>query len=62
VNGHATPRLLAHEFRHLYQVEQAGSLAAFLPAYLQQIAEVGYDCAPYELDARAHEHSCWPES
>jgi hypothetical protein len=59
--GQASPRLLSHEFRHVYQVEQAGSLATFLPIYLQQIADVGYDRAPYELDARAHEHSSYPD-
>lgn len=48
-------RLLSHEFRHVYQYEQAGSIAAFLPAYLQQIVTVGYNNAPFEVDARAHE-------
>lgn len=48
-------RLLSHEFRHVYQYEQAGSIANFLPAYLQQIATVGYQNAPFEMDARAHE-------
>lgn len=48
-------RLLSHEFRHVYQYEQADSIAAFLPAYLQQIVSVGYNNAPFELDARAHE-------
>lgn len=48
-------RLLSHEFRHVHQYEQAGSIAAFLPAYLQQIVSVGYHDAPFERDARAHE-------
>ncbi len=48
-------RLLSHEFRHVHQYEQAGSIAAFLPAYLQQIVTVGYSNAPFEIDARAHE-------
>jgi len=48
-------RLLAHEFRHVYQYEQAGSIAAFLGAYLQEIISVGYGTAPYELDAREYE-------
>jgi hypothetical protein len=48
-------RLLSHEFRHVYQYEQAGSIAAFLPVYLQQIVTVGYQNAAYERDARAHE-------
>ncbi|WAS89735.1 hypothetical protein [Nannocystis punicea] len=48
-------RLLSHECRHVYQYEQAGSIAAFLADYLQQIATVGYLHAPLEVDARAHE-------
>jgi hypothetical protein len=54
-HGHGTVRLLSHEFRHVYQYEQAGSIAAFLPIYLQQIVTVGYKNAPLEADARAHE-------
>jgi len=48
-------RLLSHECRHVYQYETLGSIAAFLPVYLQQIATVGYDNAQFEIDARAHE-------
>jgi hypothetical protein len=55
VEGCLTPRLLAHECRHVYQYEVAGSIEAFLPLYLKQIAEVGYDRAQYEMDARAWE-------
>ena len=55
VRGHLSPRLLSHECRHVYQYETAGSIAAFLPVYLQQIATVGYQEAPLERDARAHE-------
>lgn len=54
-HGHSTVRLLSHEFRHVYQYEQAGSIAAFLPVYLQQIVTFGYSNAPMEADARAHE-------
>lgn len=54
-NGHNSPRLLSHECRHVHQYEQAGSIAAYLPRYLQQIAQFGYTHAPYEVDARAHE-------
>jgi hypothetical protein len=53
--GHRNVRLLSHEFRHVHQYEQAGSIAAFLPVYLQQIVTVGYNNAPFERDARAHE-------
>lgn len=54
-HGHKTIRLLSHEFRHVYQYEQAGSIAAFIPRYLEQIASVGYDNAPFEIDAKFHE-------
>jgi hypothetical protein len=54
--GHDTnPRLLSHEFRHVYQYERLGSIQQFLPVYLRQLAEVGYEDAPLEIDARAHE-------
>lgn len=54
-NGYKTTRMLSHEFRHVYQYEQHGSIAGFLPVYLQQIVEKGYDNAPFEIDARAYE-------
>ena len=50
--GHATNRLLSHECRHVYQYEVAGSIASFLPLYLQQIVSHGYKQAPFEVDAR----------
>lgn len=53
--GCGSIRLLSHEFRHVRQYEAAGSIAAFLPRYLEQIAAAGYHDAPYEVDARAHE-------
>jgi hypothetical protein len=53
--GHQTRRLLSHELRHVHQYEAHGSIAKFLPVYLQQIAEVGYANAPFEIDAREHE-------
>ena len=53
--GHVTNRLLSHECRHVFQYEQAGSIEAFLPVYLQQIVDFGYDDAPFEIDAREHE-------
>ena len=56
-NGHLTNRLLSHECRHVHQYEQAGSIAAFLPVYLNQIVEFGYDNAPFEVDARDHERN-----
>jgi hypothetical protein len=53
--GQGTIRLLSHEFRHVYQYERAGSIARFIPDYLAQIASAGYNDAPLEMDARAHE-------
>lgn len=54
-HDHEAVRLLSHECRHVYQYEQAGSIAAYLPVYLQQIVNVGYANAPFEIDARGHE-------
>ena len=51
----ATNRLLAHECRHVFQYEVAGSIAAFLPVYLQGIVEFGYWKCPFEVDARQYE-------
>ena len=54
--GHETRvRLLSHEFRHVHQYERAGSIASFLPTYLEEIVAHGYAHAPSEIDARAHE-------
>ena len=55
--GHESRRLLAHEFRHVFQYEQGGSIAKFLPVYLQQIVTLGYGKAPFEIDARTHENA-----
>jgi hypothetical protein len=53
--GQETLRLLSHELRHVHQFEQAGSLKDFLSEYLHQVARFGYELAPMEVDARAHE-------
>jgi hypothetical protein len=53
--GQATNRLISHELRHVHQYEDAGSIAAFLGTYLEQIATVGYERAPLELDAQRQE-------
>ena len=55
VQGHDSVRLISHECRHVYQYEVLGSIEKFLPVYLQQIVEFGYESAPLEADARAHE-------
>ena len=50
-----TNRLLAHECRHVFQYEVAGSIAAFLRAYLKEIVENGYSKCSFEVDARQYE-------
>ncbi|HEY5993593.1 MAG TPA: hypothetical protein VIU46_03235 [Gallionellaceae bacterium] len=55
LRGHATVRLYSHEFRHVRQYEQAGSIAAFLREYFHQVLAHGYWRAPLEVDARRHE-------
>jgi hypothetical protein len=56
-DGHIFNRLVSHELRHVHQYEAAGSIDAFLKIYLRQIATVGYERAPLELDARRHERN-----
>lgn len=53
--GRESVRLYSHEFRHVQQYERYGSIGAFLQEYLLQIAEVGYENAPLELDAQKYE-------
>jgi len=55
IRGHDTVRLMSHECRHVYQYETLGSIEAFLSLYLRQILSHGYENAPLEIDARAHE-------
>ncbi|MGS0892017.1 hypothetical protein ACVBGC_05565 [Burkholderia stagnalis] len=52
--GHDTRRLPTHEFRHGRQYEAAGSVGAFVARYPREIAAVGDDAAPLEVDARQH--------
>ena len=54
-HGQMSRRLLSHECRHVFQYEQAGSIALFLPLYLDSIVRVGYWDCPFEQDARVHE-------
>ncbi len=53
--GESCIRLLSHEFRHVYQYEQAGSIAKFLSEYMRQLMTFGYDLAPLEIDALEHQ-------
>ncbi|WP_440223857.1 hypothetical protein ACQQ2N_01270 [Dokdonella sp. MW10] len=54
-HGHLDIRIASHEFRHVHQYEKAGSIACFLPVYVQQLVTHGYANAPLEIDARLHE-------
>lgn len=55
LEGHATRRLLRHEFRHVYQFEQAGALEPFVSAYVDSVILSGYNDSVFEQDARAYE-------
>ena len=46
-HDHNIPRVLSHEFRHVY--EQAGSITVFLAEYIHQISRYGYEAAPFEV-------------
>ena len=57
IAGHRSPRLVAHECRHVQQFEaRDGSMHKFLEEYLWQVVAYGYESAPLEIDARMHEH------
>lgn len=47
--------LLRHELRHVAQYEAAGGIGPFLAIHLPELARHGYEDAPFERDARAHE-------
>ncbi|MDI1258145.1 hypothetical protein [Aquabacterium sp.] len=55
VHGHDDARLISHELRHVRQYETLGGIEGFMPIYLAQMGGVGYELAPLEQDARAHE-------
>ncbi|MDO9006457.1 MAG: hypothetical protein Q7V20_23690 [Aquabacterium sp.] len=59
VHGEGDSRLVSHELRHVHQYEALGGIEGFMPRYLAEIDSFGYDEAPLEVDARAHEVS-WP--
>jgi hypothetical protein len=55
ISGAESDRLISHECRHVHQYEQAGSIASFVTAYVDQLVRFGNFDAPLEVDARAHE-------
>lgn len=57
VEGSVSRRLLRHEFRHVYQFEQAGSIENFMTSHIQSVIANGYYDSEYEKDARAFEAS-----
>lgn len=62
VKGYMSAWLVSHELRHVQQYEALGGVEAFIPRYLNEIAEFGYDNAPLERDARAYEFHEGPMS
>jgi hypothetical protein len=55
IKGNLNAPLLKHELRHVHQVEEYPDAFSWLKAYIQQVLEVGYKNAPFEIDARNHE-------
>ncbi len=55
VNGQSSRALLRHEFRHVYQFENASSRESFVTDYIKSVLEEGYFDSVYEQDARAFE-------
>jgi hypothetical protein len=53
--GHINAPLMKHELRHVEQVERYPDLLDFLRVYVEQVLAVGYENAPFEIDARNHE-------
>jgi uncharacterized protein DUF4157 len=50
-NHAGNAHLIAHELRHVAQVETCGGLPSFVEKYLGELGSYGYDNAPLELDA-----------
>ena len=55
VAGAGSRGLLRHEFRHVYQFEQAGSMANFVEVYVKSLLVDGYAKSEFERDARSFE-------
>lgn len=48
-------KLMQHELRHVQQVEQHGGAHEFMTQYVMEVVKHGYENAPLERDAVAHE-------
>ena len=55
LKGESSRRLLRHEFRHVFQFEQAGSIEQFTIEYVKSVLSTGYFDSIFEQDARAAE-------
>jgi len=52
-------RLIAHEFRHVAQYYEYGEVS-FKALYLKQVAQFGYDNAPFEIQAYQFSEALFP--
>jgi hypothetical protein len=52
--------LLTHELVHVRQYEQAGTIARYLPVYVQQLIQYGYQNMPLEREAVIETANMWP--
>lgn len=50
--GSYSTDLIAHELRHVFQVEDLGSFQSMIIEYAEQVIKYGYYNAPLEKDAR----------
>jgi hypothetical protein len=57
IKGNLNAPLLKHECRHVYQVEQYPDTTTWLKVYVEQVLAVGYEDAPFEIDARNYEQA-----
>lgn len=56
IKGNVNAPLMKHELRHVHQIEQYPEPTTWLRVYVEQVLAVGYENAPFEEDARNHEH------
>lgn len=56
IRGNVNAPLMKHELRHVRQVEQYLEPTVWLKVYVEQVLALGYKNAPFEIDARNHEH------
>jgi hypothetical protein len=51
--------LLTHELVHVWQYEQAGTIARYLPVYVEQLIRFGYQNMPLETEAVRGSANIW---